>query len=369
MQKLVVLFIGLLMISCQDKGVKLQATISGVQDGTPVFMSQLQEGVLTPRDTAVVDGGKVEFDLAKVGFQTFNSLAIQGMRGRVYFINENKPLQATIDIKFPFNSKVTGGPANDLLTEYMNHLAKSNQAVAAIDRQYTEEQLKDSSVQEIVNQAKGKILGENVTYRKELIKAHPNLLPSIFIFYDLLDTQTTSYEELKVLYSGLSEPVQNSFIGQQVGQEFAHLDAISVGGKAPGFSGRQPNGDVISLADVLKEKGEYTLVEFWASWCPDCQREMPHLVKVYEKYHDKGFKILGVSIDKDKAEWEAGIKDMHLTWQHISNLKGWEDPIAAMYKVTSIPSNFLLDKDGKIIASNLKAEDLAKKLEELFSQK
>lgn len=369
MHKLYLLFVGLLLVSCQDKGVKFEVAVSGVQEGTPVFISQLQQGMLTPKDTAVVENGKAEFNLPQVDFQSFNALAVQGMRGRVYFINENKPLQATIDVKFPFNSKITGGPANEVLSEYMNHLAKSNQAIAAIERQYSEEELKDSSVQKLVHAAQSKILDDNVTYRKEVIKDHPDMLSSIFIFYDLLDTQAVGYDELKALYSSLSPQVQGSFIGQQVGKEFARLDAISVGGTAPGFSGKTPNGDALSLADVLKEKGEYTLVEFWASWCPDCQREMPHLVKVYQKYHDKGFKILGVSIDKTQDEWVKGIKDMQLTWHHISSLSGWEDPVARMYQVESIPSNFLLDKNGKIIASNLKAEDLDKKLEELFSKK
>lgn len=109
------------------------------------------------------------------------------------------------------------------------------------------------------------------------------------------------------------------------------------------------------------------MIDFWASWCGPCRRENPNVVEAYQKYKDKGFDILGVSLDRDKSAWLKGIEEDQLTWTHVSDLKYWQNEVAQLYGVSSIPHSVLLDKDGKIIAKNLRGEDLHKKLEELLN--
>ena len=141
--------------------------------------------------------------------------------------------------------------------------------------------------------------------------------------------------------------------------------AFSVGGQAPDFTQQSPDGEDINLSDF---KGKLLLVDFWASWCGPCRKENPNVVAMYEKYKDKGFEILGVSLDKNKERWIGAIEKDGLTWPQVSDLKGWSNKVAQLYGVRSIPHTILLDEEGKIIARNLRGRSLEEKLEELFGQ-
>jgi thiol-disulfide isomerase/thioredoxin len=135
----------------------------------------------------------------------------------------------------------------------------------------------------------------------------------------------------------------------------------AIGKPAPEFTGSTTDGKAVA---VFSFRGKYTLVDFWASWCGPCRAENPAVVKAYRKYHPKGFAILGDSLDETKPEWVAAIRKDGLSWTQVSDLKGWQSSIAALYGVKGIPMNFLLDKDGKIIGKGLRAMDLEDKLAE-----
>lgn len=137
------------------------------------------------------------------------------------------------------------------------------------------------------------------------------------------------------------------------------------GAEAPDFTMNTPDGQPLSLKDL---RGKVLLIDFWASWCGPCRRENPNVVKAYKKYHDKGFDVLGVSLDKDKKRWLDAIEKDGLIWHHVSDLKGWANAAAQLYGVRSIPHTVLLDKDGKIIARNLRGPALEQKLAELFGE-
>jgi thiol-disulfide isomerase/thioredoxin len=137
-----------------------------------------------------------------------------------------------------------------------------------------------------------------------------------------------------------------------------------VGGIAPDLEYTSPAGKKIKLSSL---RGKIVLLDFWASWCGPCRRENPAVVAAYQKYKDKGFDIYSVSLDQDKGRWEGAIAADNLTWaSHVSDLKGWQSEPAAKYGVHSIPAQFLLDKEGRIIAKNLRGEELSRKLAELL---
>ncbi len=137
------------------------------------------------------------------------------------------------------------------------------------------------------------------------------------------------------------------------------------GAEAPDFTMNTPDGQPLSLKDL---RGKVLLIDFWASWCGPCRRENPNVVKAYHKYHDKGFDVLGVSLDRDKKRWLDAIKKDGLIWHHVSDLKGWSNEAAKLYGVRSIPHTVLLDKNGKIIARNLRGQALEQKLAEIFGE-
>ena len=148
-------------------------------------------------------------------------------------------------------------------------------------------------------------------------------------------------------------------------QELEKAKQFMIGGTPPDFTQFTPEGKAVSLSDF---RGKVVLVDFWASWCGPCRKENPNVVRMYNKYKDKGFEILGVSLDRKKAQWVYAIEKDGLTWPHISDLKGWRNEVAQSYSVTSIPQTVLLDKEGKILARNLRGPTLEAKLIELFGK-
>ena len=156
-----------------------------------------------------------------------------------------------------------------------------------------------------------------------------------------------------------SDPKGVAKVQNQINQ----VKSFMIGGEAPNFSQNDLAGNPIELSDF---RGKVLLVDFWASWCGPCRRENPNVVKVYNEYKDKGFEILGVSLDRQKERWEKAIETDGLTWQHVSDLKGWQNEVAKLYSVRSIPHTVLIDSEGKILARNLRGPQLEMKLKEIF---
>ena len=123
----------------------------------------------------------------------------------------------------------------------------------------------------------------------------------------------------------------------------------------------------MSLSDI---KNKLVLIDFWASWCRPCRLENPNFVKLYDKYHEKGLNIISVSLDREnqKSRWIKAIEKDNLSWYNVSNLKYWQDPVALMYNISSIPATFILDDKGTIIATRLRGSALEKKIDELFER-
>jgi peroxiredoxin len=170
---------------------------------------------------------------------------------------------------------------------------------------------------------------------------------------------------LDPLYEKLTPGLRKSPIGVEVASRIKGMRSSDVGDEAPLFTLPDTSGHKVSLADY---RGKYVLIDFWATWCSPCMAEMPNVVKAYNQYKDKGFEIIGVSLDRpdSKELWKQVIRRDHLDWKQVSDLNWWNSKAALVYNVNSVPANFLIDPKGKIIAKNLRGEVLQNRLTELF---
>jgi peroxiredoxin len=197
---------------------------------------------------------------------------------------------------------------------------------------------------------------------KAFVLAHPLSLVSA---YALLEQYSYNPDagELDSLYQALDRAVRSSALGLQVQEVLRGAKLTAVGKPAPAFSQNDVEGKAVALSSF---EGSYLLVDFWASWCGPCRQENPNVVRAWQKYHARGFTIMGISLDDQRDRWVAAIKKDGLTWTQVSDLKGWDNQVAMLYAIKGIPMNFLLDKHGTIIARGLTGEELDKKLAELL---
>jgi peroxiredoxin len=192
------------------------------------------------------------------------------------------------------------------------------------------------------------------------VKKNPNsAINTYFLYYAFLSGESTE-SEIKQSLALVPKANLSGGYGKKV--KFL-VDSLFVGGTAPDFVQNDVDGKPVSLKNY---RGKYVLIDFWASWCVPCRAENPNVVKVYEKFKGKNFEILAVSLDDKKEAWLAAIQKDGLPWIHVSDLGGFSNKVSRRYLVRSVPNNFLIDPDGKILAKELRGDALSDKLSELF---
>jgi thiol-disulfide isomerase/thioredoxin len=272
------------------------------------------------------------------------------------------------------------------LTGTKDSIAALTPSGAPIQEEYLAYQQKEKSIIALVNwdtwekayeaaeKAKNKtrtdsllaVRSDNGRQRTQLVREYAIAHPSSYVaIEEVLDyfTYDPNADTLQSFYNGFSPEIQSSSLGKRLKNALDIALLTGVGRPAPVFTQADTKGKPVALSSF---KGQYVLVDFWASWCGPCREENPNVLKSYRAYHSKGFTVLGVSLDDEKRPWIEAIRKDGMPWMQVSDLKGWKNSVAVMYGIEGIPMNYLLDKNGIIVAKGLRGDDLEKKLAEFL---
>ncbi len=342
----------------------ITGTADGTQDGDSVFLCEMQGYfAMNPLDTAIVKDGKFEFKGNAEGAAMRFLIAMhEGTTASMaMFILENADIKATLKAEGE-QSVIEGGPNQKLYEEFEAGSGKFNELM---EKPY--QLMSDSSADEAAKQTAQQTLDslqkELAKYHKEFITGHvPSALSDMLFAYCAQEFTEEEQEEILKLFGEKQPdfPVYKAIMAERKAGE-----ATAVGAKYTDIEMADPDGKTIKVSDYVK-KNKYTLIDFWASWCGPCRAEMPTVVKAYTDYHQKGFEVVGVSLDNNKEAWVKAIEQLKMPWPQMSDLKGWECKGAQDYNVRSIPANVLVDQQGKIVAKDLRGEDLLNKMAELL---
>lgn len=265
------------------------------------------------------------------------------------------------------NISINGSPTNDHHSILREMQAETNRKYDALSEEISAlppEKLNDTSIYNTLVKRELAIMNETYEVQLDFCNKYPESYLSL-ICLGFIAPHADFYEKVKTSYDKLPEELRKSPLGQDVLVLLASHNKTKIGQIAPDFAQQTPKGDTVKLSDF---RGKYLLLDFWASWCGPCRADNPNLVKTYDQYKDKGFEILGVSMDNpgQRDAWLKAIEADGLTWPQVSDLRGWKNKVAVLYGITMIPANFLLDPDGKIIARDLRGQAIMDKLDVIF---
>ena len=375
----------MVVVGCRNNTVKISGTLVDPVNGEYIYLDELKVDELSTVDSIKLSDDGVfsfkkdvkepSFYLLKVDENNFLTMLVEP--------GEEINIIAHYDsLNYP--QSLTGSNGSESMVEYNKTLRNTITKLTGLNNVYMENidspnlpvliESLDSMAQSYLTEINSytKIyIDENINSLVSLIALYQQVAPSVYV---LNPTQDLKYfvrvdSSLSILYPDYG-PVAS--LHEQVQRLVNSTEGVSGisspagrGAEAPEISLPSPTGDTIKLSST---RGSVVLLDFWASWCPPCRQESPNLVKAYNQYHNKGFQIYQVSLDKTSEAWMQGIKDDHLEkWIHVSDIQYWNSIVVPLYNIESIPANFLLDKDGRIIASNLRGDQLIAKLGELFN--
>ena len=378
------LFVVLVSVACKNNSVRISGTIINPAVDSYIYLDELKGNGLNPVDSIkVTSDGSFRFK-KEVTQPSFYLLKSNNNNFLTMLLEPGEKITLKVQ-KDSLNEPVsiTGSKGTELMAEYNKNLQSTIKKMTGLHNIYEQNSDKPDLPKLIesldslaniylneINTYTKKYIDDNLTSLVSLVALYQQVAPSVYImnpakdmkYFLKVDSSMFSlypnYEPVVSLHEQVKE------IAAKVNGDSVATPASATGAVAPDISLPSPEGDTIKLSST---RGSIVLLDFWASWCTPCRKENPNLVTVYNMYHKKGFQIYQVSLDKTRDAWLKGIQDDHLDkWIHVSDVQYWNSVVVPLYKIESIPANFLLDKEGHVIASNLRGERLQTKLAELF---
>lgn len=376
---LLILAASAFVVSCDklgDNQYEISGTVDPSLNGKDVILEKQGEMGYIGIDTVKVEDGKFTFKGQADG-PSLHFLQLQDIQGKAELILEGGQIEVAVDKDSIFKTTRKGTYNNDKLTEYYNDINVLRKQMMAFQKKNQAEMMNayknnDTVAMNRLNKSYEAIGSQMKVLADNFIEKNPKAFITVLLLKQAFGMDNPPYAEMKKRYDALDPEVKKTKEGKELGELVAKAKvaeesaaSVEVGAMAPDFSAATPDGKKLSLKESL---GKVTIIDFWASWCKPCRMENPNVVALYNELHSKGLNIIGVSLDKDAAKWKEAIAADKLTWGQISNLKFWDEPIAAQYGVKSIPATFILDATGKIVARDLRGDQLKAKVSELLAK-
>lgn len=356
------LLFAFIVISCSTKKDEfvIHGSIKDLDSGK-VYLQKHESDQWVNIDSAILKNGAFTF-IGKTTMPELQQIFMEDKKILLPVFIEN----SEIDIKiFPDSvdkSIVTGSSSHDTYKEYLSLRKPIDKKM---DELYSEwKKVKAAGDTLSMNRIDSAAAALDSVMKNMLIDFAAKNKASVVVPYLVMrNSWYFELHDLERINSRLDTSVNASEYTQSFKKRIDILKSVEIGKTAPDFTMNDSTGKPVTLSSL---KGKVLLVDFWAAWCGPCRRENPNVVKAYKLYSKKGFDILGCSFDENRERWLKAIKDDKLTWHHVSDLQGWDNAAGKLYGINSIPANVLLDKNQKIIARNLRGDELMIKLEEVF---
>ena len=366
------------LISCNQSGILLEneyevtVKAEGVFNGLRAYL-KTNEDPRTPivTDTAVVYKGGFTFK-GQIEGTEMRSLTIDGVNGQTTIILEPGKIKVVVYKDSIYKSTVEGSFNNVVFNDYKKEYKAQMDNLNSVRKALMASQ-NDPTLTKSLKKQMDSLRIELKNFGFQFIKANTDADFSLLLLNSVIDQKGFDLNLASEAYDQIDNSIKiktinNQIISNQIKTKIKLAEKsqlVAIGQIAPNFSAPNPEGEFVELNKI---KGKVTIVDFWASWCKPCRTENPNLVKLYNKYHAKGLEIISVSLDRESQKdfWIKAIEKDQLSWYNISNLKFWQEPIAKLYGVNSIPATFIIDKNGILIAKKLRGSQLDQKIKELF---